>query len=312
MRRTTFALAAAAALATAALAAPAAQAAAPREKGGSSAEIEAMPIKGKAARTTATATNPITYHNGPVMNAAGGVNAYVIWYGAWDNGAATPVSKGSALLATMLQGIGGTPYYNTNSTYTDKTGVGVANKVTLAGQTSDLTYSLGKRLTDANVKTLVSNAITKGKLPKDPNGVYFVLTAKDVTETSGFLTKYCGWHTHATISTTDIKYSFVGDPSSKLANCAQQLVGPNGATYAGADAMVSVIAHELEEAASDPDLNAWYDAAGAENADKCAWTFGTTSTATNGAKYNVTWGGTQFLIQQNWVAGTVQACAMSY
>ena len=40
--------------------------------------------------------------------------------------------------------------------------------------------------------------------------------------------------------------------------------------------MVSVIAHELEEAATDPDLNAWYDNRGYENADKCAWTFGTT------------------------------------
>lgn len=310
MRRTSFALVVAAALAAAAVAAPAAHAAAPREKGGK--EIEAMPIKGKAARTTATATNPISYHNGPVMTNVNGVNVYVVWYGAWDNVSAAPQSKGAALLTSMLQGIGGTPYFNTNSTYTDKTGARIANKVTLAGQTTDAAYSLGKKLTDANVKTIVSNAITKGALPKDANGVYFVLTAKDVAETSGFLTKYCGWHTHATIATADIKYSFVGDPSSKLANCAQQLVGPNGAAYAGADAMVSVIAHELEEAASDPDLNAWYDAAGAENADKCAWTFGTTSTATNGAKFNVTWNGTQFLIQQNWVAGAVQACAMSY
>ena len=43
--------------------------------------------------------------------------------------------------------------------------------------------------------------------------------------------------------------------------------------------MASVIAHELEEAATDPDLNAWYDSRGYENADKCAWTFGTTYTA---------------------------------
>jgi len=40
--------------------------------------------------------------------------------------------------------------------------------------------------------------------------------------------------------------------------------------------MVSVMAHELEETISDPNLNAWYDSTGAENADKCAWTFGTT------------------------------------
>ena len=34
----------------------------------------------------------------------------------------------------------------------------------------------------------------------------------------------------------------------------------------------------LEETATDPDLNAWYDRRGYENADKCAWTFGTTYT----------------------------------
>ena len=57
---------------------------------------------------------------------------------------------------------------------------------------------------------------------------------------------------------------------------------PNG--NAGADGMASIIAHELEEAATDPDLNAWYDATGAENADKCAWTFGTEYTAANGSQ----------------------------
>ena len=29
--------------------------------------------------------------------------------------------------------------------------------------------------------------------------------------------------------------------------------------------------HELEEAVTDPDLNAWYDSAGYEADDKCAW-----------------------------------------
>jgi len=53
--------------------------------------------------------------------------------------------------------------------------------------------------------------------------------------------------------------------------------------------MVSVIAHELEETNTDPDLYAWYDDNGAEDADKCAWTFGSHQTrASNGAYYNVT------------------------
>ena len=45
----------------------------------------------------------------------------------------------------------------------------------------------------------------------------------------------------------------------------------------GADAEVNTLTHELEETNTDPQLNAWYDSVGNENADKCAWTFGTTT-----------------------------------
>jgi hypothetical protein len=62
---------------------------------------------------------------------------------------------------------------------------------------------------------------------------------------------------------------------------------------------------------TDPDLNAWFDGSGEENGDKCAWNFGTTSAAPNGARYNVTLGGKNFLIQQNWVA-TTQSCALHF
>ena len=76
--------------------------------------------------------------------------------------------------------------------------------------------------------------------------------------------------------------------------------------------MASIISHELEEAVTDPDLNAWYDRQGQENADKCAWTFGSTSTAANGSKYNMTLGSRKFLIQQNWVNSGSGSCAKSF
>ncbi len=76
--------------------------------------------------------------------------------------------------------------------------------------------------------------------------------------------------------------------------------------------MASVMAHELEETVTDPDLNAWYDNKGAENADKCAWIFGATSAANNGSKYNVMLGGKQYLIQQNWVNASGGYCSISY
>jgi len=77
-----------------------------------------------------------------------------------------------------------------------------------------------------------------------------------------------------------------------------------GGSNAGVDGMVSVIAHELEETNTDPNLNAWYDANGAEDADKCAWTFGQIlSQGSTGAYYNMTLptpsgGARPFLIQR--------------
>jgi hypothetical protein len=156
----------------------------------------------------------------------------------------------------------------------------------------------------------VSSAISSGRLPKDPNGVYFVLTSADVNETSGFCTQYCGWHTHSTISGSDIKYAFIGNPDRCPSACEAQSTSPNG--NPGADGMASIISHELEESVTDPDLNAWFDRRGAENADKCAWTFGTVSPAANGSAYNVVLGGTQYLIQRNWVNSGAGFCAMSF
>jgi hypothetical protein len=49
-----------------------------------------------------------------------------------------------------------------------------------------------------------------------------------------------------------------------------------------------------------------------ENGDKCAWNFGATSTASNGAAYNQTFGTMKYLIQQNWTILPSQACAQHY
>ena len=80
-----------------------------------------------------------------------------------------------------------------------------------------------------------------------------------------------------------------------------QHVGPNGPSPA--DGMVSIIAHELAEVVTDPYADAWYDAAGLENADKCIWVFGgdaQTYRAPNGALANVQLGGRDYLLQANW------------
>ena len=253
---------------------------------------------GQAAKTPG---NGINYHGGPLI--LGPTHVYYIWYGNWSGNSATTI------LTDLAGNIGGSSYFNINTTYYDGAKNHVSNAVTYAGSTTD-NYSHGTSLSDANIQTIVGNAIGNAKLPKDTNGVYFVLTSSDVTASSGFCTQYCGWHTHGSIAGSDIKYSFVGNPDRCPSACAAQTVAPNG--NAGADGMASVIAHELEEAVTDPDLNAWYDRRGYENADKCAWTFGTTYTASNGSQANMKLGARDYLIQRNWVNASGGYCALSY
>jgi hypothetical protein len=248
-----------------------------------------------------TSSNGISYHGGPLI--LGTVNVYYIWYGNWSGNSATTI------LTDFANNIGGSQYFNINTTYFDGSNRHVSNAVHFSASTTD-NYSQGTALSDAGVQSVVSSAISSGRLPKDTNGVYFVLTSADVNETSGFCTQYCGWHTHGAIASSDIKYSFVGNPDRCPNSCeAQSASSPN--SNPGADGMASVIAHELEEATTDPDLNAWYDRRGFENADKCAWTFGTTYTA-NGATANMNLGGRDFLIQQNWVNANGGLCALKF
>ena len=236
--------------------------------------------------------NGINYHGGPVM--LGTTNVHYIWYGNWQGNTATTI------LTDLAQNIGGSPYFNINTTYYNGSNQHVSNSVSYAGNTSD-NYSHGTALTDANIQQIVA-AIN----PTNTNAVYFVLTSADVNATSGFCTQYCGWHTHATINGRDIKYAFIGNPDRCPSACENGTPSPNG--NAGADGMASIISHELEEANTDPDLNAWYDTRGAENADKCAWTFGTI--APNGS--NVTMGSRSYLIQRNWVNASGGYCSMSF
>ena len=250
-------------------------------------------------------SNGITYHGGPLLGVVGGppLTAYYIWYGNWSGNSATTI------LTDFAQNIGGSPYFNINTTYYNGSNAHIVNAVTYGGSTT-VGYTHGTTLSDSGVQAVVSDAITSGALPNNTGAVYFVLTSADVNESSGFCTQYCGWHTYGTIAGSNIKYSFIGNADRCPSACAAQTTGPNG--NAGADAMASIIAHELEEAATDPNINAWYQGRYQENGDLCAWHFGTTYTVANGAQANMRLGSRDYLIQQNWVNALGGLCALSY
>jgi hypothetical protein len=233
----------------------------------------------------------ILNHGGPVM---GAVKVYYVFYGNFG-GSTTP-----AILTDLASSLGGSPYWNINTTY------GVPNSLSFGGSAWDW-YSHGTSLADADIPAIVNAALPT--LGTDPNGVYLVVTSQDVNETSGLCTAYCGWHTYENVNGTQVKYGFIGSAARCPSACAAQWgTTPNGNPEA--DGMASVIAHELEESASDPLLNGWFAGELQENGDICAWSFGTEYTTSNGAQANVRLGARDYLIQRNFVNGP-NVCAMS-
>ena len=115
----------------------------------------------------------------------------------------------------------------------------------------------------------------------DPLGLYMVFTSNFPTRAN-----YCAWHSagsyKATPTTAASWFSVAYMPYlGTMAGCSAGNI-PGFTTYKTSQAVHSVInvtTHELYEAMTDSLINnrsAWYDAAGYENGDKCAWNFGST------------------------------------
>ena len=272
-------------------------------------------VEGAKQLASPPANPTIIYHGGPVLGTVSGqpVNLYLIFYGGWS----TLDPTGPKLMGEFASTLGGSGYWNILTTYKESNGTDIFNNLKLAGHTSD-NYSQGKSLNDNTLQTVVQTAISNGSLPLDANGIYHVLTSSDVTETSGFCSAYCGFHNYMTYQNTVIKYTFIGNPAGctqygGVADCqglsTNITASPNNDP--GVDAMISVIAHESEEATSDPQLNAWFFNSGNENADQCAYTYGKTKILANGSAANIKLGNKAYLIQQDYVAPNL-GCAMSH
>jgi hypothetical protein len=83
-----------------------------------------------------------------------------------------------------------------------------------------------------------------------------------------------------------------------------------------AHAAASITSHELTEAITDPELNAWYSSPGAEIRDICAWNYG--SNTWNAGRANEFWPisytlsnsfGTSFELQQEYDNPHGELCA---
>lgn len=116
----------------------------------------------------------------------------------------------------------------------------------------------------------------------DPKGFYIVFTSNFPARAN-----FCAWHSAGSYKATSTSipawYTVAYMPYvGTMTGCsAANLPGFSGSFKNGQSihSVINVSTHELFETMSDSILNnryAWYDAAGYENGDKCAWKFAST------------------------------------
>jgi hypothetical protein len=212
-------------------------------------------------------------HGGPVLTGAAEVQA-VYWGTSWSP--SDPKIDG---LASFLKGIGGSSYANTNTEYIGSNGR-VTSAVTYLGDAVDNSATPRRAPSVSQIVGEVCKVTNN-----DPHAGAFYAVFTDMKRGHN---GYCAWHSYGSCGGTPVEVAFFFDLDGD-SGCDPQDIYTGHSQ--GLSALANVLGHELSEALTDPNLNAWYDNNGAENADKCAWTFNGVETFTGGSKW---------YIQGNW------------
>jgi hypothetical protein len=226
--------------------------------------------RGEAPAHARTTSSPnLIYHGGPVMH---GTTVEPIFWGNWSS----PGDKVNGV-QTFYSGVGGTPYANTNTEYTDGDGTVSSNVALGATHFDSSTPANGN-----NTNGILGEVCKEIASPLE-NGYYPVYS-----DQPRGAQRFCAWHSAGTCNGVIVQFAFFfkldGDPGCDPEN-------PSSTWSQGMEALANVSGHELSEMLTDRHLNAWYDSSGAENSDKCAWTFGAKP---------LKLGSTSWKIQGNW------------
>jgi hypothetical protein len=264
-------------------------------------QVHALRPYGKQPQPTVNCNGSpcdINYNGGPVFETAPTV--YIVFYGSWT-------AKDRNVIDYYFAHLAGSTQNKINTTYSDSKNKFIPNAVKHS-TTNDYIdkYSLGKTINDGGIQKVIANAIKAKHLPADVNGIYFVLTYKDVIDNDGFCSQFCGYHGPSTsiVSGKVIKYSMVGDPDQCKGGCETSFIlgdssSPNNDP--GADGTTAIMWHEFSETVSDPEAGLSYGWVGnfcGESGDCCAWLFGTVKTDSHGHKYTNKIGTKEYAMQE--------------
>jgi hypothetical protein len=213
----------------------------------------------------------MTYHGGVIMPTSN--TRAIFWGTSWGSSPGDKITG----MDSWYTGFSNSNYAKTNTEYTGSNGqVGPISQY--GGHIIDTTASASGGNTStilAEVCKVITNPDSTG------NGYYAVYT-----DTPRGHAGYCAWHSVGTCNGVRVQFAYFfkldGD-----AGCDPQ--DTSGQHSQGLAAIANVSGHELSEAMTDPaSPGAWYDSQGAENGDKCAWTFGAPLvTFSNGSQWKI-------------------------
>ena len=216
----------------------------------------------------------MTLHGGEILPTA--FTQAIFWGTSWPTNAGDKITE----MDLWYAGFGGSNYAGTSDEYKGISGDQVSSTVSYGGHFTDSSRASGGGNTSA-ILGEVCKVIPATSLKS--NGYYAVYT--DLPRKGS----YCAYHSWGSCGGVNIQFAFFWkldgdagcDPQSTITTYSQ-----------GAAALANVSGHELSEARTDPRGAGWFDSGGAENGDKCAWTFN--------APYVTFKNGTQWKIQGEW------------
>jgi hypothetical protein len=260
--------------------------------------------------------NNVTYHGGPIMTS---VNLYAIFWAppTLQNGNPTSMPTSyRTVLTNMMRNYAGHSIANINTQYFQQVGLrktyhsGLGR---LAGSVIDTsaypasgctdTFTPGNCLSDAQIRAKIDAVRIAQGWPTGGTNMYLLFTTNGEGSCFGSgpgscaYTAYCAYHSFFTSPSGGGTVIYSNEPFGNNSVCQVTSSLPNPGT---SDSAATAARHEISEATSDPQLNAWFDPLdGDETSDKCNFNYGA-PLSWDGGLANYFWGGFFFLLQQEY------------
>lgn len=218
--------------------------------------------KGTAVYAASYGSGNLLYHGGPEISGA----AYqaIYWNASVANAVRTQVD---GFIASFSDGSNWDNSSTDDYTIVQQYGTSVSGIASTLKQVASLVDNKNavSRYADSQIQSYLTGLFNARKATPSGStlyGIYFPSGMRICLQGGCSCTSFCGYHSSYSYNGVSIKYAVFPYP-----DCT-------GCSISGLSVvnMLTILSsHEIREAVTDPNGNAWYDASGYEADDKCVW-----------------------------------------